>query len=48
MKAQYYGQALTTDEVIQRLHEEDEARKNKKRRKRSPTPELEEGVVNES
>lgn len=48
VRAQYYGEALTSDAVIERLHEEDAARKNKKRRKRSPTPEPEEDVANES
>ena len=47
MKAQYYGKALTSDKVVQRLHEEEKTRKNKKRRKRSPSPEPEEHVANE-
>ena len=41
VRPQYYGQALTSNEMLLRLQEDEKARKNKKRRKRMPSPEPE-------
>ena len=38
VRANYYGEALTSDDMLQRLQDEEKARKAKKKRKRVPTP----------
>ena len=47
-KAHYYGEALTSDEVLEWLYEEDKACKNKKQWKCTPTPEPQEDETQES
>lgn len=47
VKPQYYGEALTSDEVFQRLQDDEESRKRPaKKRRQSPTPVTEEAGSN--